>query len=390
MVLLHNGVVLFCIFAFAAPGEATPVMSSIEGFVETVGSEGLVPADRVPVNVCLCRNLPSCLDTCSEYFNASATSTAGLFRTTVIFTPPGLVAAAAKIGDVVLRGFVLATGHSIHIAIDPISEAASRLIETGEYSIDQGVLVLTLVRSANAATEFGGLSLNDAVERARSVALADPAVLASLTAWTPTRTPTATNTPTSTPTRTLHPTGTPRICVGDCNLDGHVDVDEVIVGVSLILGALPGDTCSTGYRSSLDVADLVTAIDNALNRCDSLDPLPDLLPFGLEFVDPALTCSNPFVSPSLCLRICVANVGDLDASPFDVSIDGGGHPQTWSVNGLLAGDGACQLACDTGYDGLVRVDVSEEVSESREDNNILPFRTATPTPPPTCPSPTPT
>lgn len=289
-----------------------------------------------------------------------------------------------------MRGFAFTRNHSAFVAIDPISEAASRLIETGEYSFRQGEQILILVRGANFTTDLAGLSLHDAVELAQTVALADPAVMQALTAWTPTATPTATNTPTQTPTRTLHATGTPRICMGDCNRDGRVEVDEVITGVSLVLGLLPDEVCMTGYRSQVDVADLLVAVDNALDRCGSLDPLADLSPFGLEFVDPALTCSAPHGDPPLCLRVCVANVGDLDASPFDVEIDGGGLPRSWRVAGLAAGDGACQLACATGYDGLVRVDVKGEVSESREDNNVLSFRAATPTPPPTCPSPTPT
>jgi hypothetical protein len=387
--LLQMGILLG-IAAFAETAGATPVAFRVEGFVETIGGDGLVPADGVPVAVCPCFQFPGCLATCRDHFSISTSTASGRFSTVAGFSSPELVVAAARIGDVVLRGLAFTMNHSAFVVIDPISEAASRLIENGDYSSRQGEQILILVRSANFTTDLAGLSLNDAVELAQTVALGDPAVMEALTAWTPTATPTATNTSTQTPTRTLHATGTPRICMGDCNRDGRVQVDEVITGVSLVLGLLPDDVCMTGYRSQVDVADLLTVVGNALDRCGSLDPLPDLSPFGLQFIDPALTCSDPYQSPVLCLSVCVANVGDLGAPPFDVEIDGGSRLASWRVDGLIAGDGACHLACGTGYDGFVRVDVKDEVSESRQDNNVLSFRAATPTPPPTCPSPTPT
>jgi len=104
---------------------------------------------------------------------------------------------------------------------------------------------------------------------------------------------------------------------------------------------------------------------------------------------PGPPCYNYY--PPLCLTVCIANVGDLAAGPFTVSVDGGWEPVTWRVySGLAAGDGECDLTCVTSFVGSVRVDADDEVRESRKHNNILQFQFPTPTPPPLCPTPSPT
>jgi hypothetical protein len=295
-----------------------------------------------------------------------------------------LFAGFATIGDIVIRGLAVSSYHSVSLPIDPISEAAAEILDARGYSSKQSVALLDLVRQANASTNFGGLSLEEAIARARAVATADPNVQAALPTWTPTETPTPRPTSTPTPTRTLRPTGTPRACVGDCTGDGQVEVDELITGVNLVLGQLPVAACTAGYRSSQpEVSDLLAAVYNALYGCH----LPDLVPVGVEFAT-GPSCKGYYLS--YCLSVCVANVGDGSASPFMVSIDDGSASVAWRVNGLAAGDGECDLACNTAFEGSVRVDAEDEVPEAREDNNVTQFRISTPTPPPPCPSPTPT
>jgi hypothetical protein len=101
---------------------------------------------------------------------------------------------------------------------------------------------------------------------------------------TPTLRPTATTTPlptntsmlpppaTSTPTHagTPLPTGTPGPCVGDCNHDLKVTIDEIIKGVNIALGSLapgacPAFDCHGNGQVTVDC--LVRAVNAALNGC---------------------------------------------------------------------------------------------------------------------------
>jgi cohesin domain-containing protein len=93
--------------------------------------------------------------------------------------------------------------------------------------------------------------------------------------WTQTPTPTPTLTwtltPTWTPTHTVTPTATsgPR-CVGDCNDDNKVGINELVTGVNIALGSTPLSACqsfTSGADRSVAVADLIVAVNNALNGC---------------------------------------------------------------------------------------------------------------------------
>lgn len=101
-----------------------------------------------------------------------------------------------------------------------------------------------------------------------------------LSTSTPTVTPTATaaDTPTSTPedtptithTPTTEPTATPVIaCVGDCDSDGSVTVDEILRMVNIALGASL-EECPAGDRDgdgAITVDEILEAVNNALDGC---------------------------------------------------------------------------------------------------------------------------
>lgn len=84
----------------------------------------------------------------------------------------------------------------------------------------------------------------------------------------PTVTPTATATePTATPTLTPRP---PIACLGDCDLNGQVTVDEVITMVNIALGAAPISLCAAGDidgGGAITVDEIVTAVNLALDGC---------------------------------------------------------------------------------------------------------------------------
>jgi hypothetical protein len=61
----------------------------------------------------------------------------------------------------------------------------------------------------------------------------------------------------------------PPSCVGDCNADGEVTVDEILTMVNIALGNADATACPNGIPSGaqVDVALILTAVNNALNGC---------------------------------------------------------------------------------------------------------------------------
>ncbi len=91
---------------------------------------------------------------------------------------------------------------------------------------------------------------------------------------TPTVAPTASFTPALTPTPSPPsiPTAsvTPAVCVGDCNHDGAVTVDELVTGVNMALGGLPLDQCpvfDADGNGEVTIDEILRAVNNALNGC---------------------------------------------------------------------------------------------------------------------------
>ena len=94
----------------------------------------------------------------------------------------------------------------------------------------------------------------------------------------PTNTPTRTATPLPTNTP-VPPTSTPtpmaEACVGDCNQDGSVTVDELLTLVSIVLGNSDISSCRAGDAngdSQITIAEILSAVNNALNGCATAPP----------------------------------------------------------------------------------------------------------------------
>ena len=91
---------------------------------------------------------------------------------------------------------------------------------------------------------------------------------------TPSSTPTITRTPTitGTPTQTRTPsnTPTPAPCYADCNFDGRIAVNELILGVNMALELRPVSDCS-GFDITRDgaisIGELIVAVRGNLNGC---------------------------------------------------------------------------------------------------------------------------
>lgn len=91
---------------------------------------------------------------------------------------------------------------------------------------------------------------------------------------TPTPTATGTRTPTqtrtSTPTHTRTQTPTPGHCYGDCNRNGRIEVNEIILGVRIALGLDPIGHCPAhdgDANGQVEIDELVRAVGAVLFRC---------------------------------------------------------------------------------------------------------------------------
>lgn len=82
-------------------------------------------------------------------------------------------------------------------------------------------------------------------------------------------------------------------CVGDCNGDGAVTVDEVITMVNIALGVATIDACTAGdadSSGSITVDEIVTGVTNALEGCPG-DPLPTPTPTPTQELTPEPTAT---------------------------------------------------------------------------------------------------
>ncbi len=100
---------------------------------------------------------------------------------------------------------------------------------------------------------------------------------------TGTDTPPATNTPTRNYSPSVTPTSTQTInptfvaCVGNCNLDHQVTINELIQGVSIALGVLPLSSClsfDADRNGVVVINEIILAVTNALHGCGVVPPTP--------------------------------------------------------------------------------------------------------------------
>jgi len=84
----------------------------------------------------------------------------------------------------------------------------------------------------------------------------------------PGATPTATNTTAGGATATASPTG--GTCAGDCNHNGLVAINELVIGVNILLGNAPLSVCpsfDTNGNKMVAVNEIVTGVNALLNGC---------------------------------------------------------------------------------------------------------------------------
>jgi hypothetical protein len=62
----------------------------------------------------------------------------------------------------------------------------------------------------------------------------------------------------------------PGPCVGDCDGNGRVAINELVLGVNVALGIQPADACPAfaDGEEVVDIARLIEGVNNALNGCE--------------------------------------------------------------------------------------------------------------------------
>src|SRR5262245_36518139 len=69
-------------------------------------------------------------------------------------------------------------------------------------------------------------------------------------------------------------------CVGDCDDDGEVEINELISGVNILVGALGISACSSldNGQGEVTVDRLIAAVNNALCGCEGCSSSPTATP----------------------------------------------------------------------------------------------------------------
>ncbi len=110
-----------------------------------------------------------------------------------------------------------------------------------------------------------------------------------------------------TPTPTATPTPIPPLCIGDCNADGEVTIDELVTGVGMVLGSVLPDTCPAFCDTECGpglavmpptVACLLRGVNYALDGC----------PNGCsadQDCDPGNACLSRRCTPTGCQYECI-------------------------------------------------------------------------------------
>jgi hypothetical protein len=112
------------------------------------------------------------------------------------------------------------------------------------------------------------------------------------------------------------------VCVGDCDGNGRVTVNELVLGVQIALGEQPLSRCPSFDPSGsgkVELNELIRALNNSLSGCPggSPSPTPTQVPGGTATVTPSLTAVVPSATPSL--TPAPTNTAGATATPADTA-----------------------------------------------------------------------
>ncbi len=141
-------------------------------------------------------------------------------------------------------------------------------------------------------------------------------------------------------------------CVGDCNGDGSVTINELITGVNIALGSSPITACPS-FDSSGDgtvaINELIIGVNNALGTCTAVTP----------------TATTPTATTSPTTSVTPVPTSDICARPSNNCGDGIpdvlSHTETCDDGNTIDDDGCpsncCVKPCTLAQDRPLRVNV---------------------------------
>lgn len=109
-------------------------------------------------------------------------------------------------------------------------------------------------------------------------------------------------------------------CVGDCNSDGTVTVDEVLTGVSIALGNRTLAECPSfdgNGDQQVTVDEVILALNFALAGCPAVEPTPTATVAPVATATPSATASQtpvPTPTPTVALGPVVTHFGIASAA----------------------------------------------------------------------------
>ena len=239
---------------------ATPGSIAISGRVLIAGPSGLTPGQNLGVDVFACTDRRNCLADPGTPIGHAVTDSAGDFTLDVpadIVLNGTLLVVEFTVDGVVCRQVIVpadlqqsgaAQAALGDLTVDAISEAAVRLLDAAglenytDAAIDE---VISAVRDANGTTDFSGLTQEGANAAAEQVAANDPHVQ-------------------------MVRQDNLLSCVGDCDGNHTVQIQELVVAVKIAVGELPVQSCKeidANLDGSVAVNELVAAVNRTLNGC---------------------------------------------------------------------------------------------------------------------------
>ena len=196
----------------------------------------------------------------------------------------------------VVVGLMLSLAPRIPVIAQPAASESFRLSgQTLNGGLERSASASFMISNCLAPEpEAGGTSLSASFRLHAGCGAAVAAGVTETPTATPTLTPistaTATNTATATvpqtgessstpgtgtPTRTPTATPIPINCIGDCNSDGTVTINELILGVDIALGFGSVEQCvafDANGDTLVTINELIAGVSNALSGCVALAP----------------------------------------------------------------------------------------------------------------------
>lgn len=133
-------------------------------------------------------------------------------------------------------------------------------------------------------------------------------------------------------------------CVGDCNEDGRVAINELVTGINIGLGLAGGTACPAlkEEEGTVPIDEMVTAVGNALNGC------PAATPTAVETAEPTGTptdvgAATPTTTPEASATAPVAGTETATPEPTET-----GTPQATATATSVPTATATPLPTETG------------------------------------------